>query len=255
MQRGWMVVPALLAIGLAGCGTSVGPRIVPSSTFGSTTTSTVGSPLAGRVLVQSVSFTSADQGFVLGQTCTNGPCATIRKTTNRGRSWAPVTSPVVGPLGLNVRIYFADTNDGWLYGGSQTFVTHDGGAHWTTIALAGVEGIAAGGGTTYLIGTTCSNPSNCSGPNALYKSPVGSDAWQVVPDVVPVAREGLSTSGSAVFVGEDSCFVRSLDGSSFAALANPCPATGSIGPYLPGPLSAYLTNDGGVSWKALRIPS
>lgn len=226
----------LTACGSSGTPGSGSPPSANSRTAASATTAS-----GGHFVVVSASFVSADQGFVLGESCPNGSCDTVYKTTDRGRSWTPLSSPVTGPLApLERSIYFADASDGWIYGSlAQTFVTHDGGSHWSAIPMQGVETITSGSGTAYLFGVACpATTGNCSGSGALYRSPVGSDRWSLVPGVTPVGREGLSAAGSTVVVTEQSGLAWSPDGSSFSALPNPC-SSATIRPSVPAFVSAW----------------
>src|SRR5579863_5229505 len=149
-RRGWAIVcricstsvPALAVMGIliTACGSSVTPGSASPPT--SATSGTAGSATSasgGSFEVVSASFISPDQGFVLGETCPNGSCDAVYGTTNRGRSWIPLSTPVTGLLApLERSIYFADVRDGWIYGSlGQTLVTHDGGSHWSAISIQG----------------------------------------------------------------------------------------------------------------------
>ena len=79
--------------------------------------------------------------------CSSGSCLGIARTQDGGASWSSVTPPPTsysgaGGSGVSA-IRFADTQDGWAYGG-QLSATHDAGTTWSQISL---PGLSAGSGT------------------------------------------------------------------------------------------------------------
>ena len=98
----------------------------------------------------SVTFVSADEGWVLGTgTCSISPCAAIARTVDGGRTWAGVPAPgaaiVPGPdqatSGIS-GLRFADDRNGWAFG-PDLWATHDGGATWARLTIPGLPADAA----------------------------------------------------------------------------------------------------------------
>ena len=98
----------------------------------------------------SVTFVSADDGWVLGTgTCSGAPCAAIARTVDGGRTWTGVSAPAAaivpggdqGPPGIS-RLRFADARDGWAFG-PDLWATHDGGATWARLTIPGLPADAA----------------------------------------------------------------------------------------------------------------
>jgi len=161
----------------------------------------------------SVTFVSLSTGWALGTApcAPAGHCLGLRETTDAGRSWfaRPLPAALVAAAdrrvggvaadltedpggGLSVR--FANTRDGWIYGGlarrssapsgtqieSVLWSTHDGGLIWKQQPLHGLGGqdtifdLEASRGTAYLMEST-----KTFGTLAVKSSPVSSDGWHV----------------------------------------------------------------------------
>ncbi len=217
-----VVLGAILA--LAGCAanagtnppapgtTAAGPSTGIGSTSSTTTTKatssstasrptsspTEGSPVAPGFRVQSATFISAHDGWVLGMTtCTSLSCgmasspAEIARTIDAGAHWvlatAPPThvTPTQGPSSGVSELRFADARDGWAYG-PDLWSTHDGGSTWTKLSI-GVAGshvvdLEAAGGEVDAVVTHCaSTAAQC--PAKLWHSPVKSDNFTQVVGV------------------------------------------------------------------------
>ena len=196
-------VPASTAQSSAIPSSGAAPSTVPSAVVASASpaaASPAPSPAQASAPVGfepvSVTFVSADQGWVLGSVpCGSSRCAAIERTTDGGRTWAPIPAPsttVVTDIGLGsgasagiARLRFATPNDGWAYG-PDLWATHDGGATWTRLAApslpsgspivalesanGSVHAVFYDGGQQFRIAT----------------SPIGSDAWQLSPIKVAI---------------------------------------------------------------------
>jgi hypothetical protein len=98
----------------------------------------------------SVTFVSPNDGWVLGTgSCSGAPCAAIRRTADGGRTWAAVSAPhaAIVPGGYQGApgisgIRFADARNGWAFG-PDLWATHDGGATWARLTIAGLPADAA----------------------------------------------------------------------------------------------------------------
>ena len=213
-------------------------------------TTTTPPPRIGGFLVQSASFVTADDGFVLGVVaCPTGTCLALRHTVDRGASWSSVPAPPTtldgsGTTGVS-DVYFADARDGWAYG-SNLWVTHDGASSWHRESLGGrLVAMASGAGEVYALVEPCES-APCIGAGHLYRSPIGQDSWSPVPGISGRYEPGsvsLVAEGRAVFVLSaypSPEILGSPDGIHFAALNSPCPlaTVGEPGSYSPGSLAA-----------------
>ena len=113
----------------------------------------------------SATFVSSKDGWVLGSVpCDTNRCPAIVHTTDGGASWTPIAAPktTVGrspvdetSTGVSA-IRFADAKDGWAFG-PELWATHNGGATWKKISIAGlpndspVRGLEAARGTVHAV--------------------------------------------------------------------------------------------------------
>ncbi|NNN19664.1 MAG: hypothetical protein HKL84_07400 [Acidimicrobiaceae bacterium] len=208
-----LVIVAAAAVGYNMTSSKKTLAISTTTTTSSTTTTTssttttkppvvapAGTPLPSGFEPQSASFVSSNIGFVLGiSNCTGGPCLTIARTEDGGKTWlsipAPATPLAQGPLLTSnsaavSRIRFVNILDGYLYGPSF-YATKDGGATWQKVTLSGapssygVTSLETNGTTTYLI---AGNPNTAiPGAELLYSSPATGDnfALQSQPTISP----------------------------------------------------------------------
>ena len=125
----------------------------------------------------SATWISSTTAFVLGGSrCydLSSLCdAELLRTDDRGQSWGSVHIPALtaGPANnADLRgVRFADSRDGYLYG-RYLWSTHDAGAHWTKVVLAGrpsncatVDALEIGTGVVHAV-----NFGACSGPLATF---------------------------------------------------------------------------------------
>ncbi len=186
-------------------GASTSPA--PSATPGAPT------PLLGLSPV-SVTFVSVDDGWVLGSgDCPGGTCAAISRTADGGRTWAAVAAPnaaiVPAPGQANAGISglrFADQRNGWAFG-PDLWATHDGGATWTRLTIAGVPADApivaleTSGGTVHAVVLDGQG-------YRVASSPVGADEFRlstvrVAVGAGPVPAVQLVLSGAAGWLLEN----------------------------------------------------
>ena len=174
------------------------------------------------------SFVSPSTGFVLGGVgCrfvpgVQHPCAAVvEATSDGGATWRRLAAP--GPRLEPIQssfftapvsaITFADARNGWLYD-AGLWATHDGGGHWSRIALkARVTAVVAAGGWAYAaVNGGSATGVRHTGPvgkppltDPVLRTPVGRDDWQPVRALPQIATNGypsqLAAAGAAAFAG------------------------------------------------------
>jgi YVTN family beta-propeller protein len=212
-------------------------------------------PVAARVApvpagfeAASASFVSPAVGFVLGGVgCQPQRACTARlvSSTDGGGRWHFLPAPslrlfnkagdVLTQASRVSSVLFAGRRDGWLYG-PGLWSTRDGGAHWRRISLGraivpalggGVVAMAASAGTAYAV--VSPDPFN-GGPDELFSSPVGRNAWTRVASVTAGQGAVLAVAGRAVWFadggGEVTHLWRTTDGVHWRQFEFRCPGPG-----------------------------
>ncbi|MGW4356900.1 hypothetical protein ACWELJ_32935, partial [Nocardia sp. NPDC004582] len=140
----------------------------------------------------SISFVSADEGWVLGRTtpCTGAGCPALRHTTDGGRTWqqVPLPAPLREAGAAGGRVTFADARNGWIRAGSTLFATHDGGTGWRAVDLD-VHAVNDAWQVTVAADTAYIAAVQPGERPVLFSSPVGGDSWSETADL-PVAVGG-----------------------------------------------------------------
>lgn len=202
------------------------------------TSSLAAAPSSTPVAVASTSWTSPSQGWVLGtQSCPTGTCLTLAQTQNAGDSWSRLVAPAtrLAPSGGNgvQEVHFADAENGWAFY-PQLHATHDGAASWQRIPIPGggtqVLSLTSAGGFAYAVVSTCTvgNPSQCTGPGSLWRTPVATNAWIQVPLSLPARGfPVLSASESVLYLtgrtpGGAPFLAASTDGLTWTSRPVPC---------------------------------
>ncbi|HEY5487275.1 MAG TPA: hypothetical protein VIK06_06485 [Candidatus Limnocylindrales bacterium] len=142
----------------------------------------------------SVTFVSADMGWVLGMDlgCASDPCpAIVVRTLDGGRTWTRIAAPPTShsTTGLQAgngvsNLRFADALDGWAFG-PGLWATHDGGKTWKQLTIPGLPGAAvaaleASAGAVQVVAYDGNTTFR------IASSPVSSDAWLLSALKVPV---------------------------------------------------------------------
>jgi photosystem II stability/assembly factor-like uncharacterized protein len=173
-----------------------------------------GAPVPAGFRPMSVTFISAEEGWVLGSAlCAAGRCPAIARTIDGGRTWtsipAPATKigeqPAVDVSGAGVTgLRFADALDGWAFG-PELWATHDGGTTWTKlepVQHGAVVALESAHGTVHAVAYDGEQQYR------IASSPVGADQWVMSSVDVPVGAGPVPTiqlvlSGAAGWVLEN----------------------------------------------------
>lgn len=188
----------------------------------------------------STSWTGPRHGFVLGFSPCGKPgwCASLLSTTDGGKRWRRVGEPPISlPDNHNqVKLTVVDERDAFLSDGTRLLASHDGGAKWSEVRLAGVgepfyiSKIAEAGPRVFAMVTGFGTPSTTT----LYAGISGTRLLLPVPGFTVTGSStygDIATSGGIqVSMGADyrvQKYWTSSDGLSFVAAPAPCPADNS----------------------------
>jgi photosystem II stability/assembly factor-like uncharacterized protein len=207
-----MACLAVAATGVVACGGTSHKAAAPpgptstSSTGPATSTTTAGTafstpptttesgpaggPVPAGFTPASVTFVAPQLGWVLGTApCATPPCTSIVRTRDGGRTWVGIPAPKAalstgGAAGGVHRIRFADANYGWVFG-PDLWATRDGGAHWASVTLPGVDKGAEVSDLAVAAGAVHVAVIDPKGVQIL-TSEVGTDGWKASPTVVNI---------------------------------------------------------------------
>jgi photosystem II stability/assembly factor-like uncharacterized protein len=239
------------------------------------------------VSVESVTFVSPEEGWVLGtvQCAGSSPCLALLRTQDSGTTWTSVPPPPTYPEGAAgggvSEVRFADSHDGWVFG-PELWATHNSGATWSQISLPGVSSNAIVSSLEIADGVVHAAVLDENATVRIETSPVGSDSWQISPTSIPTGagpaampqlvlqgpggwliEDDRSVIGGARLVGgqwlawQPPCL--QVNGAAFLAASTPqdlivvCDQ-GVWGPASPAGVYAYLSTDGGTSFAMLGTP-
>jgi hypothetical protein len=208
-----------------------------------------GAPVPASFKANSITWVSAQQGWVLGAAqCAKNTCSDVIGTSDGGKTWqligtvkAPLANIGKGTHGVTT-VRFATPSVGWSFGiGSLLFRTGNGGKSWARMPVPGgarqVLGMAASATQTYLITSDCVlGKALCAKPLGFWRIATGGSAWTHIPLNLPASNvAGVSVLGKAVYVvdeqlerGRADKLYASTDGVHFASRPAPCDHTQDI---------------------------
>ncbi len=209
-RRAALGVVVAAGLTLTACASTTAPSVSSSSASstprrpaasqpgGATTTTAPAAPVAAGFAPLSVTFVSAQVGWVLGTAPSgDGTRLAVAHTTDGGTTWSQGPAPAVtfgtGGAANGARIRFADPADGWIVTpptgstgapASTLWATHDGGASWHQVTVPGggaVAALEASDGLAHLV---------TLGPNGtgvhLFTSSVPGDSWARSATTLPI---------------------------------------------------------------------
>jgi hypothetical protein len=191
-------------------------HVNPTAPAGSSTAAQPAGPVPAGFSPGSFSAISELRWWLLGTApCSSPPCTSIVRTDDGGRTFAGIPAPRTTQVS---QLRFADARNGFAFG-PALWVTHDAGAHWHQIGLAGqVAALEPGGGYVYAIYLL-------NGRGVLMRSPVSTDHWvtlQAAGDALGglwvYGRDVLLEAGTA---GRQLLMISHDGGATFASHAVP----------------------------------
>jgi photosystem II stability/assembly factor-like uncharacterized protein len=193
-------------------------------------------------------------GWVLLSNCIQpmtGQCHySVVGTSDGGRTWSKAVQ--VGPpldvsdSGSPRKLTFINRNDGFFYGSTSAFATHDGGRTWTALGIeAGWFAEIKGRGTTaWVISYPCAKAVVC--PYEVRSSPDAGRTWSA-PHPLPVSfspDDALAIADTGLLVSSvpTGDIELTLDrGTTWRSIPTHCPANTSR--------SVVTTTDGNELWE------
>ena len=188
-----------------------------------------------RLLALDLDLLDVATGWVLLTDCLN-PAAvcnlSVSTTTDGGVSWtkpAPVSS-FNGQNGNAPRtIRFVDDQNGFVYGGSAAYVTHDGGRTWRDAGIKATffYGFVSGGGLAWAVTYPCSKGTVC--PFEVRSSVDGGRTWshayQLPPNFDPLDIVGFRNGLVMSKLPPGALLMTTDGGQTWRSINGPCSAT------------------------------
>jgi len=173
------------------------PTTLPSPAATTPTPATIPAPTPLKASFQpdAVTFVSPQDGWIVGTAwCGSASCLAMAQTTDGGYTWSAAPAPVATVAATesdtrSVSVRFANHEDGWIYAinPSRVWSTHDGGAYWELVPVAGLASdadiIAMEAGDGYVRIAVLSATTDTV---HVESSPVGVDAWTDTDTGVPI---------------------------------------------------------------------
>jgi hypothetical protein len=280
----------LAALALAGAGGAGTAGAASAAAHTAAPAVPLARPLVGPVpkgfVATSVTFTSADEAYVLGTApCTRKPCGSIVRTLNRGATWVGIPAPVVpigglqstGPAAWGIR--FATASRGFVFG-DGLWETTNGGASWAREAFPGatIVDLEIVHNEVLAVTAPCT-PGRCTGfSTTLYRRAVSGGSWHLVAHMTGYQAfqfDSIATyAGVAAILDGNTVLVTTNGGRTVTRHANACPASqigGAAAVAVTGPKrlalecaggaaagsvqkTVYLSTDLGVRWTKAGSP-
>jgi hypothetical protein len=228
--------------------TQIPSTSVPSTSLPTTSAPTVPTPKPSvqNFTTTSLSYLDAQHGWALGDgRCPTSPktdCATILRTVDGGATWQPVGVPAglvsttdsasCGTNGTSSGpcvdgIVFASQKIGYLWSYRGSYMTTDGGARWTNLAIQQITQIVVVGQTALRLTTLRQCSAGCQ--YGVFAAPVGTTKWKTVIPNSQGHSGGWQLAGNsgAAYVLEDSpagqALYRSTDGTHWTRVTTTWP--------------------------------
>jgi hypothetical protein len=250
---------------------SIVPAPVPTSTAPDSTIDAPSGPAWGAARVTSVTATSTRTFVVLGElgdtgACRPPDCVRLAETHDGGRTFSalPIPDDARGAVEGSdadsaTSVRFGSAQDGWLFGGGM-WSTHDGGHSWVRTDMPGrVTRVEAAAGSAWALVATGADQERL----LLFRTDVGLDDWQQVPDVQVTGPADLAVHGDQVVVmgaQQSRLWVGGPHG--FAEHDSPCPGAtfarlSSVGSVWAtcgtGTSAALEVSTDGITWSAVPV--
>ncbi len=206
-------------------------------------------------IINSISFINDNTGFSVGSI--SNTTRDLRKTTNGGGTWLPVSLPLTPALN---EIQFINSSTGFICGNGNTFFkTTNSGTNWILDNTISNDGFAFNSvyfdniGNGYLVGTY----------GTVFKSKDTGNNW--TPNAPSGTFESLSivnfTGLSTGYISGYSLYKTSNGGSNWVSLNTTFSDIDGMQflddntGYIQSFLNLYKSQDGGLSWNVLAVPN
>ncbi|MGP8160000.1 MAG: WD40/YVTN/BNR-like repeat-containing protein [Candidatus Dormibacteria bacterium] len=215
-------------------GSATGPAGTSQSTPSPSAQPTSGlvplGPVVDGFVPLDVTAVSASEWWVLGSDsagCSGTACARILHTLDGGQTFTSIPTPSGAVTGLR----FLNPEDGWAYGATTVWSTHDGGATWNATPFGGmtVDQLETYGAYVYAIVEDTTTPATWS----LARSPAASDGWQVISSLGAEQPGNLNVHGDGVWMSQsngqgDNVVLASVDDGAHFAQHSICPGASGV---------------------------
>ena len=200
-----------------------------------------GSALPSGFRVQSLSWVSPMQGWLLGVgPCGGSTCTTVLGTTDGGATWdtlATLAAPLTSDQRSGVTgIRFADALHGWAFG-PALWATNDGGLTWKKKSAPGggklVPVLGADADAVYALVSACrlnEPPSRCKAPT-LWRATPGGGSWTqaaltlpkgLITNIAVIAMHGEVAYLVVPTETDPDVFDVTTDGTQWSSRPDPC---------------------------------
>src|SRR6266567_994430 len=248
----WLLILAVLLPGCASAPSPLGTTGHPSAAPRPETLPLAG-PVRSRVALQSLRMLTPRIGWAVAVDKNGFPLAVVR-TTDGGREWRTAGPP--GLRGQPLRAAFYGAREAWVTWSSPgsrgwpvTYRTTDGGRTWArtgSIPIAAI-GASAPDMVTGQLGWVTAGLGIAAGSSgiAILRTVDGGARWRLVELTTGTGGQAPGAIPFGCDKGNAAVFSSPEDGALWATDMPGPPAR---------PAAAYLTRDGGRTWRPVRLP-
>jgi photosystem II stability/assembly factor-like uncharacterized protein len=200
LARPGAIPPGVGASPSAPVGTTVPAASTPAPSSSAAVATPAPTPQGAKVPAGfqpvSATFVSSADGWVLGSIpCSGARCPAIVRTTDGGSTWSAIGAPrtkmgngslpgLMNGTGIS-GLRFANASNGWAFG-PELWATHDGGATWARVVIAGLPATAAVAALEAAHGSVHAVAYDGDHDFRIATSAIRADDWRLADVRVPV---------------------------------------------------------------------